>query len=159
LVGSADDQDFSAVMFGDCTGNWHPSAAGVGAAFEASASSAPQLRLGLARRGRGGRVRFPLFIESPESFHAFDARISFDPGTFRLVAARPVNTARNALVQYNSNVAGVVMLALASTEPIAHDNAPFMVLDFQRRRSGRFTPPHVRSASVDERPAAVSAGD
>ena len=32
LEGNADDQDFSAVLFGDCTGNWHPSAAAASAA-------------------------------------------------------------------------------------------------------------------------------
>lgn len=159
LVGTADNQDFSAVLFGDCTGNWHPSAAGVGAATEPSASSASQVRLGGVRRGRGGRVRFPLFVASPEPFHAFDARIEYDPRALRLVAARPVNGARNALVQYNSKVPGVARLALASTEPVMHGGAAFLMLDFEPRKARRLTSPHVRSASIEGRPAAVSAGD
>ena len=153
LVGGADNQDFSAVLFGDCTGNWHPSAAGVAAASEPSASSTPRVRLGVARRGQSGRVRFPLFVDSPEPLHALEARISYDPLTLRLLGVRPADAARHALLQYNSKVTGMARLALASAEPIAHGSAPVLTLDFARRTSGRMTPPRVRSASVEGRSA------
>lgn len=159
LVGTADNQDFSAVLFGDCTGNWHPRAAGGGAASEPNASNAQRVKLGGVRRGQSGRVRFPLFVESPGDFHAFEARIDYDPRTLRLAAVRPMNGARDALVEYTSKHPGMVRLALASAQPIAQGSAPFLVLDFERRTSGRFTPPHVHSAAVEGRPAALGAGD
>ena len=157
LVTNATRQDFSAVLFGDCTGNWQPSTNGTAAAF--ASQSPATMRLGVVHRGRGGRVRFPLQVESAEPFQALDFRVSYDPTRLRLVAARPVNAARHSLIQYNANIPGVIAIAVARAEPITSGGGTVMVLDFERRTSRGLPQPHVISASVDARSAAVIAGD
>jgi hypothetical protein len=155
LVSDANDQDFSAVLFGDCSDNWQPSP-GVMEAKLASRSSGPaSVRLGRIHRGRGDGVRFPLVLESPDPFQAFDARVTYDPSTLRLTGIRAVNGARHALFQYNATVPGVVRIALASAEPMAGGGAATLLLDFERRSARRLTRPRIRSAAVDERPATL----
>jgi hypothetical protein len=57
------------------------------------------------------------------------------------------------LVEYNADVAGKVVIAVASAEPLAGGRAKVLALDFERRTSGARAEPHVRTASVDERSA------
>jgi len=63
------------------------------------------------------------------------------------------------MVQVNSSVAGTLVIALASAEPIAGSEAPTLLLDFEHRRAGRTAAPRLHSASVDERPARESTED
>src|SRR5262249_24834153 len=64
LVGNATNQDFLALLFGDCSGNWQPPA-GVGAAALAPRSlRAPTLRVELPSRTRGRRVGFPVVVDA-----------------------------------------------------------------------------------------------
>ena len=61
------NQDFRAVLFGDCTGNWS-SGAGGGAA--AVASERTRVRIGRARRISGGRLRVPIEVRTGASAQA-----------------------------------------------------------------------------------------
>ena len=82
-------------------------------------------------------------------------RITYDPAHLRLLAARPVNAARDALLQYNSTIPGVAMIALAGAEPITSGGGPILVLDFERRQPRWAAPPHIHTASIDGRSAEV----
>jgi sugar lactone lactonase YvrE len=156
LVSEADNQDFAGVVVGDCNGNWQPA---TGAAVLSELPSAAQVRFARPRRGRGGRIRFPLLLESGEPFQALDSRISYDAARLQLVAVRRMNAAGKALVQYNANVPGEVRIALASANPIVSTSDPVLALDFVRRASGRLAPLRVLRVSVDGRPAAAIAVD
>ncbi len=154
LMSDATNQDFAAVVVGDCNGNWQTA---TGAAPLAELRSTAQVRFTRPHRGRSGRVRVPLLVESGEPFQALESRIRFDPTNLRLVAVRRAQAASNVLVEYNESVPGEVRIALASAEPIASAGGPLLALEFEPRRSGRLPPPRVLSAAVDGRSAA--AGD
>jgi CSLREA domain-containing protein len=159
LVSDASGQDFSGVLFGDCSGDWQPSPSGFRPAFTSRSPSAATVRLGVARYGRSGRVRFPLMVESAEPFHALDFRIGYDPTKLRLIAVRPVNAASRSLIQYNANTPGTISVALASAEPIMSSGGTVVVLEFQRRNPRGFPLLHILTSSVDARSAGVIAGD
>lgn len=153
LVNDADNQDFSAVLYGDCTGNWSP---GTPAPLAAQSPGTAIVRLGVAQRGRSGAVRFPLRVESIAPFQALDSGISYDPARLRLIGVRRMDAAPNALMQYNVNAPGMVRISLASAEPIVNGGT-VLAVDFERRRSRRLAPPHIVAAAVDGRAAVVAA--
>jgi len=159
LTSDASGQDFSAIVFGDCTGNWEPPPSGLGAALVSRSLSPRTVRIGSPQGGRGARVRFPLHVESADTFHALTAQITYDPMEFQLAGVRAGAAAHGAMVQVNSSVAGTLVIALASAEPIAGSGAPTLLLDFEHRRAGRTAAPRLHSASVDERPARESTED
>ena len=140
-------------------GDWQPPTSGTAAASVSQLPTAAMVRLGAPHRRRGGRVRFPLLVESGEPFQALEFRISYDVRSLRLVAARPVNDARNSLIQYNSKIPGMIAIAVASAEPIARGGGPILALDFERRTSRPLVPPHVVTASLDGRSAVVIGRD
>jgi hypothetical protein len=156
LVSDASGQDFSAVLFGDCSGDWQPPTGGTRAAFVSrSSSNAPTVRLGMGRRRRGATVRFPVVVESRDVFYSLSSEISYDPRELRLAGVHSFTAAPDVLVEYNADVAGKVVIAVASAEPLAGGRAKVLALDFERRTSGALARPHVHAASVDERPAAA----
>ncbi len=155
LVDNAVNQDFSAVLFGNCTGNWPPPT-GAAPALAVQSPNAALVRLDGARRRRSGTVRFPLRVAASAAFQALDARIGYDAATLRLVGVRRMDTAGNALVEYNDSAAGTVRIALASAQPIANSGGPVLGLDFEPRRSGRLALPRVLAASVDGQPVALT---
>ncbi len=159
LMSDASSQDFSAVLFGDCTGDWQPSPSAAAAALTSPLPTTARVRFGAVERGRSGRVRFPLLVESVEPFQALDLRVSYDPTSLRLVAARPVNAARNSLIAYNPNSPSMIAIALASAQPLSSQGGAAIVLDFEPRTSRRLQPPHILTAAVDARSAVVIAGD
>ena len=85
LAGSASNQDFSAVLFGDCSGNWQPSPSGGTSALSISSQRAPQVRLGKPGR-RGRRVRVPLLVQSDSPVQAFDVDLQYDPASLSRTA-------------------------------------------------------------------------
>ena len=117
LMGSASNQDFSAVLFGDCSGNWQPSATGAASARSIRGEVAPQVRLGRAQR-RGHHLRVPLLVQSPGPFQALDVELEYDSA---LLSAPRIHLERNAhaaLVAVNDRVQGHLAIALASNQPL-----------------------------------------
>src|SRR5262249_2527844 len=96
LVSDAANQDFLALLFGDCTGNWQPPANPTGAALVARSLSRATVRLGSPSRERG-RVRYPVLVEAIGGVHALSMQITYDPSALRLAVVHPSETARDAL--------------------------------------------------------------
>jgi hypothetical protein len=116
LTSQADGQDFTALLFGDCTGNWQPSGSGSALALSIGGGDAAQVQLGRAQHRRS-RVRVALRVRSAAPFRALDANLEYDP---RVPAptVRPVGGARGALLQVNDRVPGHLAIALASGAPL-----------------------------------------
>jgi hypothetical protein len=125
LTGQVSGQDFSAVLFGDCTGNWQPSA-GSGATLIAS-STHTAVRLGRAQR-HGRRFRVPVAVQTGKSFQALDVQITYDPNQLDVRGILRTGNARNALVQANTNVPGRIVISLASTTRLS--DGPVLLLEF-----------------------------
>jgi hypothetical protein len=145
LLGDAPEQDFMAVLFGDCTGNWsdtHSSNSRIGRDGRA--------HLGTPHRVSGGRWAVPLFISSPEPFLALDVRVGFD-GPARPVAVHPVGVSRDAMLRSDSDGHSVLTIALASANELTVDTGPVAVLMFEsptRRPGTRLA--RLLSVNVDE---------
>ena len=142
LIGSPDEQNFSALVFGDCTGNWQPLAAG--SAASAAFTIRPAVRAaGRWRWLRGGRLALSISADRPEPVYAIDVRVAYDPAALRAVSARLVGSARHAALAFNAREAGVVRLAVASGEAIAGDGRPLVVVLFEAPRRHRVAAPSV----------------
>lgn len=115
LMGSASNQDFSAVLFGDCSGNWQPS---IGGTLARSIAMQPsQASLGRAVR-RGQHLRVPLLVHSASSFQALDVNLQYNPALLSAPQVRLVGAARGALVAVNDRMPGRLAIALASSQPL-----------------------------------------
>jgi hypothetical protein len=149
LQTTATNQDFDAVLLGDCTGNWTPSA---GAALRMRSSSGPSVHSGKPRRLPGGRIRLPIYVQAGAPFQALDIKLSYDYTALSLVAVRPRAAAAQALSSVSNARPGLLSVSLASAHPIA---ASAGVLDIEL--AGDASAAHLRllSARIDEQPARV----
>src|SRR5262249_40609317 len=109
LVDEAPDQDFRAILFGDCTGNWDSTgSAGLGRA--AATARAPRVRLGRLTI-KGTQAEQAVYVRAPGPYNAVDLRIVFD--ATRLVPAgvtmrRPTSS---SLTNFYAPDAGVLRVA------------------------------------------------
>ena len=141
LTTSLDEQNFSALVFGDCTGNWQPRVAG--SAASAALAIRPTVRAGRLRSLRGGRLALSISADRPEPVYAIDVRVAYDPAALRAVGARLVGSARHAALAFNAREAGVVRIAVASGEAIAGHGRPLVVVLFEAPRRHRVAAPSV----------------
>jgi hypothetical protein len=138
LTGSASNQNFSAVLFGDCTGNWQPSLGAL--ASDISGQSPPPLRLGKAAR-RGRHLRVPLLVGSAGWFHGLDVELEYDAAHLSAPHVRLAGNARSALIAVNARVPGKLHVALASSRAIGAGRTLMVEFDTDRRLT---TTPGVR---------------
>jgi hypothetical protein len=152
LLGDAPRQDFSAVLFGDCTGNWN---APLTARAQLSLSRDGRVRLGSPQRRGSGRWAIPLLVDSPEPYLSVEVRISYDGERARPIQVRAAGTARDALLRYDSDDHGVLAVALASVTPLTAEG-PVATLLFEsasRRSDGHIA--QLVAAAIDEVAVAV----
>jgi hypothetical protein len=143
-------QDFSAVPFGDCTGSWAPTGGGAAAVTPPGARTV--VRIGPARRGGAGRLRWAVAVRSTEGFSALDLDLHFDPNVVRSVVARPARPVESAVVRAHEVERGHVRVAMASAEALPPRGHTLILEATLLDRSGRSLSPLLRaSATVDER--------
>ncbi|MCK6556401.1 peptidoglycan DD-metalloendopeptidase family protein [Candidatus Binatia bacterium] len=127
LAGAAPNQDFHAVLFGDCTGNWQPAVGGAAAVDDAGSG---EVSLGPFRPGWRGTVRQAVLVEPERPLSAFEIEIGFDP---RLIAVRDVRLADAAggdLLAWNVDSPGRLAIAVALLEPVAGPG-PLAVIEWR----------------------------
>jgi hypothetical protein len=158
LNSSASNQNFNAILFGDCTGNWTASA---GAAMHLSARSAAAapaatvVRAGALRRLPGHRVRLPIYVQGEASLQAFDVRIGYDASALTFNSAAPHGAAAEALIGVNSGQPGVIGVSLASAKPINGGKGAVLMLEFGRAGKTSGSGAQLLGAQVDEHSASV----
>jgi uncharacterized protein YjbI with pentapeptide repeats len=102
---------FSAVLFGDCTGNWQPT---ITNATPRGAPDTPSLvKFGLAQRD-GHRFSVPLDVQKDGGFQGLDVEVAYDPAMLSALGARPTGEAQNALIATNTSVPGRIVISLAN---------------------------------------------
>ncbi len=115
LATDATDQDFSAVLFGDCNGDWQPGGAG-GAGLE---TVTDQVRLAPVRGvPRSHTTQALLSVNGTQPFRTLQVELRYDAAAMRVTSVRVAPAAAQALLQANLSVPGSVRLALASVKPI-----------------------------------------
>ena len=149
LQGNALQQDFTALVFGDCTGNWQPSAPG--AALQVRARTV-RAYLGAPRARPGGRWLVPVYVQGDQGLEALTAHVDYDPAQADLEAARPVGPASGAMMSHHADTSGLAAFALASAQPISPDERPLAVLVFRAAASPQV---QLLDAVVDETDAAI----
>lgn len=153
LVGQVAGQDFRAVLFGDCTGNWRPTS---GAGARDQASTTPVVRAGRPRRGRGRHVRIPIYVKSRAGFQALQADLSYDPAALRLIDVRNGTLPPGALAAGNVlEPAGLARIAVAAPEVLAPGTRRLVVRFEALQRPARSVTVRVVDALVDDYPARV----
>ena len=154
LLGEAPDQDFHAILFGDCTGNWD------GALTRRPAPRRGERRVPRVRLGRpsidGRRVSIPVIVRAPARYNAVDLHIAYDAA--HLTPAEVVLGRRmsSGLTSFHAPSAGLLRVAMASAEPIKRRFGMVLALEFtladQVTEPG---PSHMLAANVDEAPAVI----
>jgi Right handed beta helix region/Dockerin type I domain len=149
LDGDAPNQDFRAILFGDCTGNWSPAA---GSAAFVRKSNEPLAHLGRPRRRRTrGKIVVPLSVGGADPFHAFAATLTFEPARVRSARVRRRAAASAAVLAVNSPRAGRMTVALASANPVDPTKGAILEVIYELngrdRRLGRVG---IVEVSVDE---------
>jgi choice-of-anchor B domain-containing protein len=147
LSGSVTNQDFSGVLFGDCSGNWQPS---TGSSVPGRLPGRGSVRIGgVLRSTRTGTLRVPVYVQAGGAFHSLDLQLGYDPTRLRLVGMRRVRQARGALAAVNQRVPGFLAVSLASVDPLR--SGAVLVLQFHGRAGDRTASVRVANAVVGER--------
>jgi hypothetical protein len=126
VAGPLAAQDFSALVFGDCTGNWRPP----GAASVRSGSGASRRTAGALHAVRRGRVALSIAPDGRQPIQALQVRVSYDASVLRVVHTRLVGPARDAMLASNTDPPGTLHIAIASAVSIAAAGRPIAVVVF-----------------------------
>jgi hypothetical protein len=129
LVGEAMHQDFSAMVFGDCAGDWRPQG------VAGSAEVAAPVEVGRLQRLRK-TARLSLRVRGRGMFHALEARLEYDPAVLAVPRLRALGTARGALVALNVTEPGSVTIAVASAAPWRSGRVLTLEFDVPSTRPG-----------------------
>ncbi|MGD9764449.1 MAG: dockerin type I domain-containing protein [Candidatus Binatia bacterium] len=117
-------QDFDAILFGDCTGNWTPTSG----ALRQTAGN-PNVKAGPPRYARGNRVLIPIFVTGTQEFDALDLAISFNTAEGEFIDARLRNDPGDALLNVTREQ-GQITISIASGSPIPVSGGPVLLLAF-----------------------------
>jgi YVTN family beta-propeller protein len=129
LSASMNSQDFTAVAFGDCSGDWQPSGGGGARRVRATGE---EITIGPLRR-RDADLVLPIRLAPGTSFRAMDLELRYDAARLRARRAELTGAARTALSRVNLADAGRVRLALARLEALVSDQRPLLVVHFEAR--------------------------
>jgi hypothetical protein len=160
LLGEAPDQDFRAILFGDCTGNWDGDAGGSVEAPLGRGAMARASRIRLGRADvRGDTVRLPVYVRAPAPYNALDLQVAYDPERLTPSGVALRRPGDSGLTSFHAVQAGSLRVAMASGEPIKRRFGVLLQLEFTLA-NGMAEPGAIQalSAKVDELPATI-AGD
>jgi hypothetical protein len=151
LLQDAPDQNFHAVLFGDCTGNWN---AGSGA-LERPGRNAARVRLGRPTSKRH-RVRVPFYLRTSAPYQALDLQIAYDPAQLAPADVALRHASDPGLISFHAAPGGVLRVALASGEPLTRSSGILLMLEFDRVAGTDAAKVQLLSANVDEQSALVT---
>jgi hypothetical protein len=153
LLNEADQQNFRALLFGDCTGNWQSSTSGSLIARSPRRNS--MVRVGHAM-GRNGVARVPVYVRSNTTFNALDLQVSYDAAHLTPAGARLRHPSENAIVTSFAPSPGTLRVALASGEPMGRRHGTLLILEFTVADGADGGAVSAKAASIDEQPAAIA---
>jgi hypothetical protein len=152
LLVQATNQDFNAILIGDCTGNWTPAAAGAALRQLASSAAGTTVRAGTLRHGPDHRLLLPVYVRAQAPFHALDLRVVYDASALTLRSVHTHGSASEAMIGVSANRPGIVGVSLASAQPIDAAAGAVVLVEFTGADAA---PPQILHAQVDEQPARV----
>ena len=105
LSAAAAGQNFRAIAYGDCTGNWQPPAAAA-----LAVSRARPVRVVSVRSARRDELRVAIAASAAQ---ALELELRYDPARLRFARVRTLGAARTLLVRAAEIEPGVVRIAAA----------------------------------------------
>ena len=153
LLSEADQQNFLALRFGDCTGSWQ-------AETRAPLRARSDKRAPLVRLGRpmvsGGVARVPVYIRNSGPFNALDLQVSYDPAHVTPGTARLRRAVESSILTTFAPTPGMLRVAMASGEPILTRHGVLRILEFAVDGDQGAGAIRGDAASIDEQPASVA---
>jgi hypothetical protein len=158
LLDEAPNQNFRAILFGDCTGNWDATqSAGVERAV-ATSFRAPRVRIGDPIM-HGSDVHLPVYVRSAAPYNSLDLQVSYDPArlTPKLDGITFQHPGDDGITSANAPQPGVLRVAMASGQPIMRRFGALLMVEFTLA-DGMSDPGTLQAlqASVDELPAKIA---
>lgn len=150
---AAEDQDFRALLIGDCTGNWQLS--GAGALQRRGTEHAAVVRLGRLRV-RGATARLPVYVRTAAPFNALDLTLRYAGETLQPIGARLRRPAQSALVTTHVPEPGTLRVALASGPALEQRRGLLLLIEFAVSGTPARDAVRLEAANLDERPASVA---
>ena len=138
VTASLDEQNFSALVFGDCTGNWHPPAGA--SALRAAAASAPTTAGVRWRSLSAHRMALTVAGQGTDAIYALDVQVTYDPAALRVANVRLVGRARHAVMAVNDREPGTLHVVVASGAGIRGGVAPLVFVRFDVQERGAASP-------------------
>jgi hypothetical protein len=148
LAGEANSQNFLAIAFGDCTGNWQARGSAAVTAPERLSVLSPSVRLGRIRTDgrKTSLMRVPLYVHG--SYNALDFELQYNPNRLTARGVYRADNTREALVAANQQTPGVLRVALASATPLRGGTA--LILQFEGTRARSPSALRITRATVGE---------
>jgi hypothetical protein len=155
LSGEMTNQDFDAIRFGDCTGNWKPQADdSVGPASTDEARTLVQL--GRSRRVSGTTIRLPIYVRPTGPIQALSLRLSYDPNRLEPIDVRTRRPSPDTLVQFDTPIPGQLAIAVASGKRTTRRRSALLAVEFVvRGESPLHAPVRLSRITIDEDPPIV----
>jgi hypothetical protein len=144
------NQDFTAILLGDVSGNWNGSAPLDQRDTPTLTSNAPAIvveqRADDTQRTTTATVKW----ETTDSLYGLDLVVRYDPA--QVTGAELQSLANNVSLDYNISEPGVLLIGVASEEAI-ENNTDLVAIQFQQANNSDLN--LSGSAQVNEQPAAV----
>ena len=151
LLNPAPNQDYEGILFGDCTGNWTPTA---GSLRQRAAGTT--VETGAARHAPGDQLLIPIYVRAHSPFTALDLQVAYDPKVLELTTVMPRGSAAHAMTGISNQQPGLVAVSLASASPIDPSLGVMLILQFHRTGAVGANAVRLVQAQVDEQTTAVT---
>jgi hypothetical protein len=152
LADEADEQNFRALLFGDCTGNWQSAPSG---ALADRGRRAATVRVGRPA-ARKGVARVPVYVRSGVAFNSLELQLAYDATQLTPRDARLRRPSAGAIVTSYAPAPGVLRVAVASGAPLRHRHGTLLVLEFAVAEGASGGGVRLTTAGIDESPAAIA---
>jgi hypothetical protein len=123
LPGDVSGQDFTALLLGDCTGNWQPT---TGGAARRRVAATTEIRTLPARRGR---TRILLTVRAQAPIAALEVMLVTEPADTSVARIVPAFAARGAQAVVNHVSPGRIALAFATAHTLGAGQRAGLVLE------------------------------
>jgi hypothetical protein len=142
LMGSAENQSFLAILYGDCTGNWQPTGSGatVTLAEPDSQGSPARVRVGRVRRGRNGRLWLPVYVAATEPVYALDMQLHYRSASLKPVSVRSIPANGDVVSEVYENEPGTARVAVASKAALRKRGGAALAVSFDAGRMQSASP-------------------
>jgi hypothetical protein len=156
LSGEVANQDFDALRFGDCTGNWKPQASDDSVGPVSTEQTQSLIQLGRLRRVGATTVRLPIYVRPTDPFQALSLRFTYDPTQLEPIDVTTRRPSPDTQVQFDTQIPGQLAIAVASGKRMSRRRSALLSVEFAVRDPGPMHAPlRLSQLMIDENPPIV----